>query len=143
MTKLVRLSNLPYDAVLLVRCSSGVSYQNQIGGASCSLGEIEGILAPIGLEPESIKKIARFDYATVNGVLPADVADAIDDVLLKSLVSSHIRVDRNRLDDSMEAWIHVVVSSPVSNDPERSRDYYGAVFGFGTVDGVLTWPNSD
>jgi hypothetical protein len=65
--------------------------------------------------------------------------------LLASEPRAHcLRVDRERLDASQEAWIYVLVASPDSSHPDCVKEpYLGWTYGFGAARGVLTWINSD
>jgi hypothetical protein len=59
----VFLMELPDAIMLIVEHPSGVVYQNQVGGVGCWQAELEGVLTPVGLDPDSPRRLAR-DRAT-------------------------------------------------------------------------------
>jgi hypothetical protein len=60
-------------------------------------------------------------------------AEQVDAVLKFYEATQMIRVDRDRLHESMEAWVHVRV------EEHPNVNYRG----FGPTSGVITWLNSD
>jgi Family of unknown function (DUF6210) len=137
---------------LIIEIPVGVWYQNQVGGVVCCQAEMEGILAPLEFEPEDTDRIMRFPYpAGIIGITSQN-ADAIDKVLGSSPATSFLKVDRTRLDESWEAWVHVLINVPpevasgawTSTSTATPFDkYIGPIWGFGPTRGVLTWHNSD
>jgi hypothetical protein len=84
--------------------------------------------------------------------ISAETADAIDAILARTYgpeAPPHdpaIRVDRERLEESWEAWIYVVVVESLARalpDRETGDALLPNIRGLGTARGVLTWPNSD
>lgn len=129
--------------MLLVEHASGVVYCNQVGGVTCWQAELEGVIAPIDISQASAERIMRLAYPPRRGIT-AEIADAIDAALARELGARYLKVDRARLGESLEAWVFVVAETQDDTaDRLRGPDYFGAVFGFGRVSGVLTWPNSD
>ncbi|GEP42394.1 DUF6210 family protein [Brevifollis gellanilyticus] len=146
-----------YDTVgtgLIIGWKSGVIISNQTGGFSCLQPEMEGIYVPLrndyrieGLVFESpeIELSAYFRGPKHRGsgaVSGLDVIDAdfIDGVLQRANLSRAVMVDRGRLRDSNEAWVHVTLIQDEWNDPSL-----GVFAGFGPYPrpAILTWSNSD
>jgi hypothetical protein len=102
--------------------------------------EVEGVFVPFDAEDGWLALAAHFEGPKYMGSgamrgLDREDADLIDRVLRDCHVAG-IVVDRTRLGDSHEAWVHVVI--------EGEAD--GSSFtGFGPYPraGILTWPNSD
>lgn len=151
MTPVIRL----WDFVgvgLIVEHPSGVRYSNQTGGTGCHHPEVEGVLVPVAndvpLEDPTVLSPANelSEYfagpthggaGATSGLDPRD-ADFIDDVLRRCGYGDVIRVDRQRLRESHEAWVRVNVMSEGALQPvlfEGFSPYPRA--------GVLTWPNTD
>ena len=140
--QVIDLSFMETEVMLVVEHSTGVIYINQVGGVGCARPEIEGALAPVDLREADVQRIMGLPYVPGRG-LQADNADAIDAILISNVGGRHLRVDRERLHESYEAWVFVVGQVDDFSSDWFQRDYAGSVFGFGTVKGVLTWPNSD
>lgn len=140
--KTISLETMPYEIMLLLGHPSGVTYFNQVGGIACMHGELEGVLAPVDVGAANVERLARLPYAPGTGIT-AELADAIDEVLTSVAYAHFLKVDRARLDDSMEAWVFVIAETRSDTPDHRVHDYFGSAFEFGTVTGVLTWPNSD
>ena len=140
--RIVRLWSMPDEVMLVVECPSGVVYENQVGGSACWQAQLEGALSPVDISPESSRRIMElFDPYDPQGIPPAR-ADIIDAILAAEPGARTLRVDRERLDECWEAWVHVVLESP-SSVVTVDDGFLGAWFGFGAARGVLTWPNSD
>lgn len=73
--------------------------------------------------------------------LDQEDADAIDAIFAKTEYGSSFKVDRDRLKDSMEAWVHVTVNGVGSTETAIP----GTCWGFLPFprSAVLTWMNSD
>lgn len=128
--------------VLIVEASTGVVYSNQVYGTSALHPELEGWLMPLpdqtrrlpGLLDDHFQaepySLTGADRTRGTGITEA-TADWLDEVVLPNCA----RVDRERLDDSREAWVYLRVASESEDFPlwvlDRPRR------------GVLTWPNSD
>jgi hypothetical protein len=128
---------------LIILYPTGIIFQNQTGGISCIQRSEEGIFFPVSdapvLDENYTTKMDLLDieltklfpsYATN---LKPELADKIDLLLRNYLPLKGVTVDRNRLNDSDEAWIYVNI------EPSELADYSG----FGSSRGVLTWSNSD
>ena len=132
---------------------SGVMISNQCGGHCCLHPEIEGVFVPFGSgDPPGrvLSLLGKLDPlfdgpgSKYNGTgaargpdpgLDLEDADFIDSVL-DGWRYGFIRVDRNRLKDSVEAWVWVMLTP--DSEPALFR-------GFGPYPrpGILTWANSD
>jgi hypothetical protein len=136
---------------LIVAFPSGVIYSNQTGGTSCLHPELEGVFVPLRstvlpntweLQSPERALLACFEdpkhrEAGATKGLDEQDADVIDAVLQKARLGSVVRVARDHLHESQEAWVHVTVLSDDTNIP--------VFHGFGSYprSGILTWGNSD
>ena len=130
---------------------SGILFANQAGGKFCLQLEVEGVFVPLrndviieGLRLKSPENDLWefFNGAKYGGTGAADGIDEedanfIDSVLGKYNLTRCLRVDRARLSESTEAWVHV----EVLGDDGIDGDFVG--FGPYPRSGVLTWSNSD
>jgi hypothetical protein len=138
----VNLYDMPRDVMLIIEYPTGVLYENQCGGVACSQEDLEGVLVPVGLPPVDAERVMALPFPG-GAALNAEVADMIDEILASVSFAKYLRVDRSRLSDSCEAWVFVVAETPQDSDFQIYGPYFGSPRGFGTVRGVLTWPNSD
>ena len=65
--------------------------------------------------------------------IDAETADVIDSILTDVPGRDQIRVDRTKLIDSREAWVHVKIEGPLLGLREHDEP----------SEAILTWPNSD
>jgi hypothetical protein len=137
----ILLYSMPSALMLIIERPSGVVYQNQVGGNVCEQARLEGVLAPLGLDPPSIERIMRCSYG-MQGIT-GQTADIIDSILASDSEGKYVKVDRLRLEECLEAWVYVIVESPMSTDPMETPEFFGGWCGFGRARAVLTWPNSD
>ena len=169
--KLIRL----WDSVglgLIILAPSGVMYSNQAGGTCCLQPSEEGFFVPLHDEVRGQEQML-LDYFREPGAPSASpsgfdskTADFIDEVLAVSVATRFLKVDRMRLEDSVEAWVYVEVSDQPDEPPAtfdgtigttasgevwRASDYGTLpippqsfpIYGFSACKGVLTWCNSD
>ena len=62
----------------------------------------------------------------------------------RSFDAKYLRIDRSRLNDSMEAWVYVIIDQSFNANMEGESVYYYTAFkGFACTRAVLTWDNSD
>ncbi|KNY30569.1 DUF6210 family protein [Pseudobacteroides cellulosolvens] len=132
---------------LIIICDSGVIYDNQTAGNSCLQKNEEGILTVIFDDlGDILKSLAEF---TINKIrLTESDADEINKILWNRSATRMLSVDRDKLDESVEAWIYVDISPNeelVKDIEEKGEDIYPTYEfrGFGRCKGVLTWNNSD
>jgi hypothetical protein len=128
--------------------------------------EEEGILSIIGDDygmSDRVMNALSKCLLNVTGLSESD-ADTIDDILKNDQSTFFLSVDRNRLNDSMEAWLYVDIdeqpSVPIDaynfnsiskKEWELYKQKYShiknpdmfPIYGFGKSKGVLTWFNSD
>jgi hypothetical protein len=148
MTRVIRLWDL-VGVGLVIEHPSGVMYSNQTGGTGCHQPEVEGVLVPVcndvplddptAVSPatelsEYFAGPAHGGAGATSGLDQRD-ADFIDDVLRRCGCGDAIKVDRERLRESHEAWVRVNVMSEGVGHFEGFTPYPRA--------GVLTWPNTD
>ncbi len=138
---------------VIVEYPTGVIYSNQAGGTSCLQPELEGAFVPFGNDlprkPRDWKGAedeltAWFEGSRHRGTgatngLDAEDADFIDGVLERAEADQWIKVDRNLLRDSCEAWVWVTVLA------DEGGPHVRICSGFAPYPrrGVLTWTNSD
>jgi hypothetical protein len=110
---------------LIIEWPSGVKVSNQTGGTSCLHPEVEGVFVPLRtdhsfpswtlLSPE-IELNEYFEGPVHRGTgassgLSVSDADFIDGILAKCGLASSLRVQRDRLTDSHEAWVYVTITA--------------------------------
>jgi len=122
-----------YDNLgIILKVQSGVFYTSQVAGYACQHPEIEGAFYPLAVKPGKAEVFSlrqRFK-GPWNHIDEAD-AEFIDGVLHKD-GHKNLSVDRTKLDDSYEAWVHLAVAAGAED-----------MSGFGDCEAVLVWPNSD
>lgn len=124
---------------VIVLAPSGSLYSNQCGGHACHHPTAEGIYVPLGDSPDEFEAHfygpgSKWSGRCFDGI-DEETARFID-AHLRSRVfggAGCITVDRARLADSEEAWIHVVIAE---NADARLSAHGGRP-------GILTWRNSD
>lgn len=136
---------------VIIDYPSGVVYSNQTGGFSCLHPTAEGVYVPLrndALETWELLSPERDLRAFFEGPkhlgcgatsgLDNDDADFIDRILEQARLGSVFRVDRDRLRESHEAWVHVLLTS---SDTDAHPIFHG--FAPYPRHAVLTWGNSD
>ena len=146
-----------YESVgtgIILNYPSGIMFTNQTGGTSCLHPEIEGIYVPIRndfMEPSgpllspTVDLRQYFEGLKHGGAgatrgLDSEDADFIDSLLGRVQLGTSISVDRTRLVESHEAWVHVIVSGDESGD--RNLSIFSGFTPY-PRQGILTWCNSD
>jgi len=125
--------------VLIVPSNTGIVYRTQSGGHSCYQTEAEGYVVPLGGERREIV-VRLHEHFTgpkwggwCSHGIDDETADIVEQVLRELAHRENILVDRDRLADSWESWIHVKIDGRlpalIENATPRSA--------------ILTWPNSD
>jgi hypothetical protein len=157
---------------LILNYPSGIFFTNQAGGYACMQPSEEGIYIPLHDEVQDQEK-ALYEYFTgpkwngwcADGI-DEETAEFIDQILQASMCTKMLTVNRQRLNDSFEAWIYVTVGDQPSERPSSScgdegwtddgrtldanaykhlpiHAFFYPFYGFGTRTGVITWRNSD
>jgi hypothetical protein len=142
------------DAVglgMIVEMPTGVMYSNQTGGASCLHPRVEGLYVPLAndcteswelISPE--RRLAGFfegpKHRGTGATRGFDEEDAsfIEQTLAEARLSHVLQLDRSRLRDSHEAWVHVLL---LGDDTGSAPLFSG--LGPYPRRAVLTWGNSD
>ncbi len=125
---------------IIIPWPSGVVYQNQTGGYACYQHQLEGILVPLeGESADFYQKLNDFFFhgkwaGWCNDGIDEETAELIEETLRRNPGYEAIRVDRTKLEESHEAWVHVAVEDPSA---------IGLLGGFESFKAILTWPNSD
>lgn len=132
------------NACLIVECKTGIVYRNQVGGQVCYQAQQEGAVAPLDVPVAIMDSLETYAFPQGRRGIDLKTADLIDSLLSENVSTSFLSVDRERLDQSWEAWIYV----RIERSPERfvlgdSQGYHGPLFGFPAGRGVITWNNSD
>jgi hypothetical protein len=117
---------------IILKLGSGVFYTNQVAGYACQHPEIEGAFYPLPTKPGDAELFALTHHfrGTWTHIEQAD-AEFIEHVL-RSNGHNHLSVDRAKLNQSYEAWVHLLVGKGTEG-----------LSGFGDCEAVLIWPNSD
>jgi len=137
---------------LIISYPSGIQYSNQTGGNACLHPWLEGVFVPLRndttvrdhvlLSPEN----ELYDFfagpmhqgtGATSGLDEAD-ADFVAGILADHRLHRIIQVDRTRLEESHEAWVHVLV---LGEEAESLPNWSG--LGPYPRRGVLTWSNTD
>lgn len=132
----------------LILCfPTGIAYTNQAGGTSCLQPIAEGVLISFendwDLEGNFLSlEIDLYNYfqqvwqgtGATSGLTIRD-ADSIDELLRNRQLINWFHVDRDLLQSSMEAWVHVSVLG--------DHPFYCHGFGPYPRNAILTWANSD
>ncbi len=124
---------------------SRVLYTNQVGGHNCLQLTAQGVYVPMfdeikGLEQE--KKLykhftgSKWVGGCGNGI-DEETANFIDSILSESYYTKYLTVDRTKLDDCVEAWIHVNIDTDLMGLTSP------AIRNFDSLEAILTWANSD
>ena len=123
---------------LIILEPSGILYYNQVGGTLCYQEYAEGILTfpydPDGKLKEFLAE-CMLDISSSNPITAKD-ADYIDALFENSCGAVPLKVNRDKLNQSYEAWLHVSI--------DYSEKYWNRMHtGFSRVEGILTWENSE
>ncbi|MDO5769406.1 MAG: DUF6210 family protein [Psychrobacter sp.] len=136
--KSIRLWEM-YGANLIYPTTSGILLSNQVGGGACFQSQLEGFILPIEQQfsPNNVwlseLELALYQIFENCAQIDIDMANAFDQLMQSSVTTNFIRINRDKLTDSCEAWLHVHVC----------ESEFATFHGFGNFEGVLTWHNSD
>ncbi|MBF0236813.1 MAG: hypothetical protein HQM12_03845 [SAR324 cluster bacterium] len=126
--------------MLIIPEKTGVTYENQTWGTTCFQDSLEGILIPISNDylPKNYEDSLDYQITSLfpdgsSGYIDENLAKTIQNILTKYHESKGIKINWDKLKNSHEAWLHVIV-----NDSES--DLYS---GLKNIEAVLTWNNSD
>ncbi|WP_390657021.1 DUF6210 family protein [Crateriforma spongiae] len=131
---------------LIVPRPTGVRYCNQVGGHDCHQVSIEGFFVPIAnaagappkhefCSPENFLFKHFAEHSAMDGLTERD-ADVIELAFRDVPLWNTLQVDRSRLVDCFEAWVHVTISY----DSDSCGIIEGLNRNFGAI---LTWTNTD
>ena len=106
----------------------------QTGGFCCLQHKVRGVFLPVPLDESTSTTLSEhFTDEKYGGWcdsgIDEDTADFLDNLFTSVQANFRIQVNRDRLEECEEAWIHVVLS--------------GLNGSTGTIQAVFTWPNSD
>jgi len=126
------------DLGLIVKARTGVVYTNQCAGYMCAHCEAEGFFVPLQARGGWRVFDVLQNLFGGNGFdeFKPKTADRFDRVLRRLGLDS-IRSDRSKLEESAEAWVHVIVSGGdefyIPFDSQEKNP----------LEGILVWPNRD
>ncbi|TXK83963.1 DUF6210 family protein [Paenibacillus sp. N3.4] len=119
---------------LIIKSKSGVVYYNQAGGYSCLQPSVEGILTI--LEDDTKELLQNLSLFCLNKTkITLEDAKFLDELLRANKAGKFLSIDRERLEDSMEAWLNVIIDIEMIENTLLN--------GFEEDVGILTWNNSD
>ncbi len=124
---------------LIVPSSTNVVYRNQTGGHACIPSDLEGYLIPFAGEVGDACNRLRLLFTGLkwggwcSDRIDEETADEVDSVLAHVARRGEILVDRTKLNESWEAWVHVKINGPLVSLVEHARPSAA----------ILTWSNSD
>jgi len=128
------------QTVLIIPGKTGVTYTNQVGGTECAYPELEGSIVPVEYDIQLetpmnslTLKIGKLFPEGNPGDITNDIAENIQFLLDSSPYTKDIKIDRSKLNQSKEAWLHVKVQGSLDDMIDSSIDKVA----------VLTWSNSD
>ncbi|MDU0200831.1 MULTISPECIES: DUF6210 family protein [Paenibacillus] len=119
---------------LIIKTKSGVFYYNQVGGYSCLQPSVEGILTILDDDTKQLLKDLS-NFCLNKTKLTIEDANFLDDFFRTNKVGKFLSIDREKLDDSMEAWLNVIIDIETIDKAFINR--------FDEDEGILTWSNSD
>jgi hypothetical protein len=106
---------------------------------ACSHHQAEGVFVPLPVMPGAQEIwVLQQCFRGELGPISKDSAEIVDRTFRRN-GHVYLKVNRARLNESYEAWIHVLVDD--SQKPELPLRL--PISGFGKCEGILTWPNSD
>lgn len=125
--------------MLIIPASTGIIYENQTWGTTCFNDFLEGMLIPTGLDFfEDNPEAAGFDLESLfpeggHGFIDRTRAENIEKRLSAHVETEGIKVNWKKIDQSHEAWLHVIVSD----------GKFTTYSGLNGREAVFTWPNRD
>ena len=129
---------------IIVSHPTGIFVGNQVGGHSCQHPRLEGFYLPLVMADSPV--IASLDEHFFAGKwkgwcdsgIDVETADFMDGLFGQERYSKGLKVDRKKLGDCREAWVHVIF------DDTAFAPGYGVILEPPTHgSGVVTWHNSD
>ena len=138
---------------IIIKYPSGVLVSNQTGGTACFHPSLEGVYLPIHndyhtdsqkfISPENEFSRCFTDQkyngsGAQNGIDEEDLI-RLERLLKKFSLDGFIKINKNKLQESHEAWIHILINE------EKQQPFTKLVKGFEPYprEGILTWANSD
>jgi len=131
--RIISLYSLSALGLILDDETSNVTYLNQTSGTLCAQRYARGVFVFVENEVKSLYKVIT-PYMKEKSRLTTEDADFLDAAFSGKLYAKNLLVDRTKLKQSSEAWVHVKIN------PDAKNSCYT---GFNAVSGILTWDNSD
>lgn len=140
------------SAGMIIYAPTNVFYSNQTGGYGVYHPQQEGLFVPLSTASDRLgtKSICAlsdelYKYFGYHGKwkghcyngIDEETAVYMDELFLKYRVTEHLRVDRDKLSESHEAWVHITLHYP---DPKWA--FVEGLTPF-PQKAIFTWPNSD
>jgi hypothetical protein len=125
--------------------NSPVKYSNQTNGYACSHPEIRGYLIPIEFKGNILNKFLNFGYKGSGWELDISFYDDVPEII-KQLndyfgEKYNFELDKSKIENNTESWIHLIGRQNESNKPENVFDIIQEFPN--KFNAILTWPNSD
>ena len=131
---------------VIIPYSSNILYSNQVGGHANYHPQLEGVFVPLSSGEDGPCPLSEELYYYFTGdkwkgwcseKIDVETADAMEELFSKYRLFKDykMKVDREKMDSSVEAWVHVTFDFPESQ--------YPMISGINQTTGILTWPNSD
>jgi len=120
----------PPCPLLIIHWPTGVEFEVQSGGLGCYQMRTEGFSLPLNKGDELMERLMALHPGCARSMTSGE-ADSIDEILVSFGIP--LRVNRTRLRDCYEAWVHV--------DVVETTGWYLA--GLTGKTGILTWQNCD
>lgn len=118
--------------MVLVPWSSGVVFRVQCGGRGCYQLDLEGVCLPL-VNGERLNRELTALHPGCAQPISLIEANLLDEILHDVHGDSLMTIDRDRLSESYEAWVHVIIQAQWD---EVLRDFRGRR-------AILTWQNCD
>jgi len=135
---------------LIINLPTGVLISNQTGGNACLQPTTEGVFIPLANEitidsnilisPETeFAEHFLIKYGETGATKGLDISDVevLETILKKYNLHNFIRIDFDKLSQSHEAWIWVLINTDSENNLLIKN------FSASKLSGVITWRNSD
>lgn len=126
---------------LIIKAPTGIAYSQQAGGYGCYQPFEEGAFVPLTLDAAMTDALEAIFIGKYGGWCTSGIDEADADTLDGLLQAHHfpLVVDRSRLKESKEAWIH----GTLTRVDETSDDRFHPLVEFSGAAAIFTFENSD
>src|SRR5256885_4547714 len=120
--KTIALYNYP-DPALILPCESGIIFEQQTGGLSCTHHKVEGIFLPLPVTSRNLRMFMEALEVLHPGCcghsLTFEEAGKLDDDVIKRY-NVPLEVNKERREESTEAWVHMRIMGKGDHWPYRA-----------------------